>query len=92
VILAGAERLRGTAGLDGGGGFGQEYWDALSALRRELEWLNDRGIVLRDPETGLIDFPSRREGEPVFLCWRLGEDRVGYWHRPETGFAGRHPL
>ena len=92
VVLEGAEHLRRVANLNGGGEFGQEYWDALSTLRRELESLSDRGIVLRDPETGLIDFPARREGEAVFLCWRLGEDRVGFWHGPEGGFAGRRPL
>ena len=92
VVLEGAEHLRRVANLNGGGEFSQEYWDALATLRRELESLSDRGIVLRDPETGLIDFPARREGEAVFLCWRLGEDRVGFWHGPEGGFAGRRPL
>jgi hypothetical protein len=92
VVLDGAERLQHSANLDGGGTFGQEYWDALATLRRHVESLSDLGIVLRDPETGLIDFPSRREGQPVFLCWRLGEDRVGFWHGPDSGFAGRRPL
>jgi hypothetical protein len=49
-------------------------------------------IVLRDAESGLIDFPARVEHRDVFLCWRLGEDRVAYWHGPESGFAGRRPL
>jgi hypothetical protein len=92
IILSGGERLGRVATLDGGGEVGKEYWDALSGLRRRLEWLNERDIVLRDPETGLIDFPARRDGEPVFLCWRLGEDRVEFWHGPEGGFAGRRPL
>ncbi len=39
-----------------------------------------RGILLRDPETGLVDFPAERDGERVFLCWRLGEDRVAFFH------------
>ncbi|MFN2590202.1 MAG: HAD-IA family hydrolase [Actinomycetota bacterium] len=92
VVLARGERIRGTAPSNGGGAFSQEVWDALATLRRELEMLSERGIVLRDPESGLIDFPSRRDGAPVFLCWRLGEDRVGYWHGPDSGFAGRRPL
>lgn len=92
VVLDGAKRLRQSANLDGGGTFSQEYWDALATLRRELESLSDRGIILRDPETGLIDFPARRDGQPVFLCWRLGEDRVEFWHGPESGFGGRRPL
>ena len=50
------------------------------------------GIVVRDPSSGLIDFPSKREGKVVFLCWRVGEERIAYWHDPESGFAGRKPL
>jgi hypothetical protein len=92
VVLHGGERIRRSARWDGGGSQGKEYWDALSTLRREVEAITEQGIVLRDPETGLLDFPSRREGSEVFLCWRLGEDRVGYWHGPETGFTGRRPL
>lgn len=92
VVLHGGERIRRSARWDGGGKQGKEYWDALSTLRREVGALTDQGILLRDAETGLLDFPSRRQGEEVFLCWRLGEDQVGYWHGPETGFAGRRPL
>lgn len=94
VILEEAEHIRGSASLNGGGeaGIEKEYWDALRTMRRHLEALTEQGIVLRDADSGLVDFPSRREGRDVFLCWRLGEDRVGYWHPPETGFSGRRPL
>jgi hypothetical protein len=92
VILRGGERIRRSAKTDGGGHQGREYWEALATLRREVESLTAQGIVLRDAETGLLDFPSRREGREVFLCWRLGEDRVEYWHGPESGFSGRRPL
>jgi hypothetical protein len=50
------------------------------------------GVILRDPDTGLVDFASARDGEPVYLCWRLGEERIGYWHPRDTGFMGRLPL
>jgi len=92
VILAGGERLRRSASLNGGGGVTREYWDALTTLRQEVESLSAQGIILRDPESGLVDFPGRVDGEEVFLCWRLGEDRVAWWHGPESGFAGRRPL
>ncbi len=92
VVLAGGERIRQTAPLDGGGEEGKEFWDALQTLRREVEALNELEIVLRDPESGLIDFPAKRDGREIFLCWRLGEDRVGYWHGPDSGFGGRKPL
>ena len=92
VVLRGAERIGKVATLNRGGAQRTEYWEALDALRAEVESLSERGIVLRDPEAGLIDFPARRDGRDVFLCWRLDEERVEYWHGPETGFAGRQPL
>jgi len=92
VVLDGGERIRRGAPQNGGGAHGKEYWEALSALRREVEALAGEGIILRDPESGLVDFPARREGRRVFLCWRVGEDSVGFWHGPETGFSGRRPL
>lgn len=92
VILEGAEHIRRTASLDGGGQVGKEYWDALQTMRKHLEALTQQGIVLRDADSGLVDFPSRREGRDVFLCWKLGEDRVAFWHPPETGFSGRRPV
>ncbi|MGA2521119.1 MAG: DUF2203 domain-containing protein [Acidimicrobiales bacterium] len=63
-------------------------FDAADAL----EELESKGIVLRDPERGLIDFPARHGGREVLLCWQLGEDDLGWWHLPEDGFAGRRPL
>ena len=57
-----------------------------------LAEVTDMGVILRDPETGLCDFPAVRDGEPVFLCWRLGEEQVGFWHPRDTGAAGRQPL
>jgi hypothetical protein len=92
VILDGGERIRRSASRNGGGRVGKEYMEALSTLRREVEALAAEGIVLRDPETGLVDFPSERDGREVFLCWRLGEGDVAFWHGPEGGFAGRKPV
>jgi hypothetical protein len=54
--------------------------------------IEDLGVILRDPATGLVDFAAVREGEPIYLCWRLGEDRIGFWHPRDTGFMGRLPL
>jgi hypothetical protein len=92
VVLSAGEQVRRSAPANGGGAPGKAYWEALATLRREVERVTEQGIILRDPETGLVDFPTRREGREVFLCWRLGEEQVGYWHGPEGGFAGRHPL
>ncbi|MCL4541457.1 MAG: DUF2203 domain-containing protein [Chloroflexi bacterium] len=54
--------------------------------------LEDFGVELKDVETGLIDFRSIRDGREVYLCWRLGEDRIRYWHELSAGFRGRQPL
>ena len=55
--------------------------------------IEEQGIVLRDADRGLIDFPARHPGgRDVLLCWRLGEDDLLWWHLPEDGFAGRRPL
>lgn len=58
-------------------------------LGEELEQL---GIELKDPFQGLLDFRARRGEREVYLCWRLGEERVGHWHEIEAGFAGRRPI
>ena len=50
------------------------------------------GITLRDIESGLIDFPALASGRQIWLCWRLGEDEVDWWHRIDEGFAGRRRL
>ncbi len=50
------------------------------------------GITLRDIEAGLIDFPALVDGRQVWLCWRLGEDDVAWWHELDAGIAGRRPL
>jgi len=50
------------------------------------------GVQVKDLDTGLLDFPYVLEGETVLLCWKRGEERIGFWHRVEDGFAGRHPI
>ena len=91
VIHAG-ERIRKEVEADGGGSEGSDYWLALETLRADVKHLGDLGVLLRDPETGLVDFPGEVEGRSAYLCWRLGEERVGFWHDLESGFAGRRPL
>ncbi|MFO7170231.1 MAG: DUF2203 domain-containing protein [Chloroflexota bacterium] len=54
--------------------------------------IQSHGVHLKDPATGLIDFPAMRDGVEVYLCWRYGEPQVAYWHPIETGFAGRRPI
>jgi len=81
-----------AATQDAPGGPAEELpvsFDAEAALG-ELE---EHGIVLRDPDSGLIDFPAKHPGgRDVLLCWKLGEEDLAWWHLPEDGFAGRRPL
>ncbi|HJR19544.1 MAG TPA: DUF2203 domain-containing protein [Actinomycetota bacterium] len=77
---------------NGGGGAGKEFLEASQEAGRVNAEIQQLEIVVRDPETGLIDFPAERDGEEIYLCWRLGEDAVGWWHPTDSGFAGRQPL
>ncbi len=63
--------------------------DAAAAIVREIHGF---GCELKDIDMGLVDFPALREGRRVYLCWRLGEPRLMYWHDIDAGFAGRQPL
>ncbi len=65
---------------------------AESDLVAALAGLEELGVQLKDPQIGLVDFLSYREGELVELCWKLGEDRITHWHRIGEGFAGRRPV
>jgi hypothetical protein len=62
------------------------------AIRQGINQLADWGIELKDISTGLVDFPALRQGYTVFLCWRLGEPEVAFWHEIADGFAGRQPI
>ncbi|QBD79082.1 DUF2203 family protein [Ktedonosporobacter rubrisoli] len=64
----------------------------VHVLRNAADELQSFGCVLKDPDIGLIDFPSLRDGQEVYLCWQLGEERILFWHYMHTGFAGRQPL
>jgi hypothetical protein len=60
-------------------------------MRVLLEHLADLGIQVRDVEMGLVDFPADRDGVPVWLCWRLADPQVAYWHGTHEGYATRRP-
>jgi hypothetical protein len=65
---------------------------AASDLSARVEELTELGVQVKDLDTGLIDFPSFRDGEEILLCWQLGEDEIAWWHTLDGGFAGRRPL
>ena len=67
--------------------------DQMEELIRLFQEINTKGVLLKDIDRGLIDFPSiRRDGEEVYLCYMLGEPRIDFWHRIDDGFGGRQPI
>jgi hypothetical protein len=86
------QKLRDRASLDAFSPFGVPYVHSLSHLVYLLQQIKDMGVLLKDVDQGLCDFPYMRHGKVVYLCWRLDEESIGYWHEIETGFAGREPL
>jgi hypothetical protein len=65
---------------------------SAAALKEALLRIEGTGAVVKDLDIGLIDFLSVYRGQEVCLCWKLGEDKIGYWHGTEEGFAGRKPI
>ena len=88
-LIAASERIKEAVASDGGGVAEAGWFTHQQTLKTELEHLAERGILLRDPEVGLIDFPAERGGRPVYLCWRLGEDQVAWYHEANAGFGSR---
>jgi hypothetical protein len=86
------ETLAEAAPANGGGAPGRAVGEAFLEVRAVLAELQELGIVLRDLERGLLDFPAIRDGREVYLCWQRGEEEVGWWHEIEAGFPGRQPL
>jgi hypothetical protein len=97
------ERSQGELVTAIGGNGGGYAGSDLNAAQSELgglaeaavacvERLEELGVTLKDLDLGLLDFPSERHGEPVLLCWHVGEDAVTTWHGLAKGFAGRKPI
>jgi hypothetical protein len=99
VDTKGADMARMLAATGGNGHLEGELARARDAveyaagdLQEHIAELNDLGVELKGVDDGLCDFPSERDGRIVYLCFRLGEDDIEYWHELDTGFAGRRPL
>ena len=86
------EALAEAAPANGGGEEGRQVGVAFLEVRRLLETIEQAGIVLRDIDRGLVDFPAVIDGREVYLCWELGEDEVGFRHDMDAGYGGREPL
>jgi hypothetical protein len=73
-------------------GMRHEHSKLTAFLRRSIESIEATGCVVKDLDAGLLDFPAILDNEEVYLCWRVGEDRIRFYHRRDEGFDGRKPL
>ena len=70
----------------------QELNTAVTDLYRAIEQLEATGVIIKSVDEGLLDFPSTRFNEEVWLCWKVGENKIKFWHGKDEGFMGRKPL
>lgn len=99
--VAAARRARLSQRISGNGGdfdpqepseLDEQLEREAEAVARAVDELQRLGVLVKDLDRGLVDFPALRGGEEVLLCWQVGEDEVAFWHGVEEGFAGRKPL
>jgi hypothetical protein len=86
------QKARDQAEPNGGSAQGPVYLKGLEYIIQRLEKIQEMGVLVKDLERGLCDFPFMRDGIMVYLCWKLGEPEIQWWHALDTGFAGRQPL
>ncbi len=77
---------------NGGSRHTPELLKATARFQEVLDRIAARGCHLKGLDPGLVDFPHLRQGREVYLCWRMGEKKIRYWHEIEDGFDGRQPL
>jgi hypothetical protein len=82
------EKMLGNGGSRQAG----ELLEAFERLRNAVLLIQSKGVLVKDIHSGLLDFPSLRDGRTVLLCWQYDEPRVAFWHELDTGFAGRKPI
>lgn len=77
---------------DGGNPALSKMVESFDKLDELIHRIQDMGALVKDINTGLLDFPALRDGREVYLCWKYGEDQIVFWHEVEAGFAGRQPI
>lgn len=70
----------------------QKLNSTITAFYEALEMLENTGVVVKSIEQGLLDFPSKRFDQEVWLCWKYGETEIKFWHEKDSGFMGRKPI
>jgi hypothetical protein len=92
ALNAEINRARAMAEVNGGSVYGELYLKHAFNFALVLERIEQTGAIIKDFGAGLVDFPHVHEGRIVYLCWKLGEDDLTWWHEIEEGFAGRQPI
>ncbi len=80
------------ASQGGGTSVGVHYVKSLQDVSTNLQAIQELGVVVKDIDLGLCDFPHVRDGRVVYLCWKLGEKEIQWWHEVTTGYKDRCPL
>ena len=86
------QKASSHAALGGGSTDGLHYVQALEQISQHLHEIQEMGVHIKDLERGLCDFPFQKEGRIVYLCWKLGEQDIRYWHEVHSGYSGRQPI
>src|SRR6185295_12717832 len=81
-----------NAAFGGGSAAGPHYIHALEQINEHLQAVQELGVLVKEVDTGLCDFPCMLEGRIVYLCWKLGEPEVQWWHEIHDGFGGRQRI
>ena len=81
-----------TIDYDGAARLRSDLNRVVAKVKEAIDQIQATGCIVKDLDSGLVDFPSIIKNEEVYLCWRLGEDRIRFYHRQDEGFAGRKPI
>jgi hypothetical protein len=87
-----AQKASANADCGGGTAVGSHYVKSLQDISASLRTIHELGVVVKDIDLGLCDFPHVRDGRIVYLCWKLGEKEIRWWHEVTTGYKNRCPL
>jgi hypothetical protein len=86
------KKASAKAQCNGGSFAGPRYIKALERISDSVEAIQEMGVLVKDLDVGLCDFPFLLDGRVVYLCWKLGEPEIRYWHEVEDGYNGRQPI
>ncbi|MFO0706267.1 MAG: DUF2203 domain-containing protein [Nitrospira sp.] len=86
------QKASARAELGGGTPVGSRYVTSLQQISTHLHAIHEMGVHVKDIDMGLCDFPHMRDGRVVYLCWKLGEKEIRWWHEVTNGYKDRCPI